>query len=156
MNIELLDALRSRHNHEMQVKAVSGIASDRLNAAAHAPMANRLAVVNFPNSVTVSCDPLRATVILVEFINLEFIATSRVHTGLALGPTVRRTRWNGATIGLAGLQRRSVALPAFQPKQHAWRAALAASALLRPACYLSAYHYPDDLQHDPTFDDNFA
>jgi hypothetical protein len=37
----LLDALCSRRSHEIQVKAVRGIASDRLTAAAYAPMAER-------------------------------------------------------------------------------------------------------------------
>ncbi len=120
-NAKLLDALCSRHSHEIQVKAVSGIASDRLTAAAYAPMAERLAVGSLPDYLVVSYDVLRATVVLAEFIDGDSIDASRVHARTALGPTARRAGWIGASIDLAGLERRVVVGPSLEPEQHGWK-----------------------------------
>ena len=139
-NAKLLDALCSRHNHEIQIKAVSGIASDRLTAAAYAPMAKRLAVGNLPDYLIVSYNVLRATVILAEFIDGGLIDTSRVHARPALGPTARRAGWIGASIDLAGLERRVVVGPSLEPEQHAWKVALASPDPSRPAA--RSRHFP--------------
>ena len=119
-NAKLLDALCSRHSHEIQVKAVSGIASDRLTAAAYGPMAERLAVGSLPDYLVVSYDVLRATVVLAEFIDGESIDASRVHARRALGPMARRAGWIGASIDLTGLERRVVVGPSLLPEQHGW------------------------------------
>ena len=122
-NAKLLDALCSVQNHEIQVKAVSGIASDRLTAAAYAPMAERLAVGRLPDYLIVSYDVLRKTVVLAEFIDGEAIDASRVQARTALAPTAKRAGWIGASIDLAGLQRRVVVGPSLEPEQRRWNAA---------------------------------
>ena len=115
-NAKLLDALCSRQSHEIQVKAINGIASDRLTAAAYAPMAERIAVGSLPDYLVVSYDVIRATVVLAEFIDGNSIDASRVHARNALAATARRAGWIGAWIDLAGLERRLVVGPSFSPK----------------------------------------
>jgi hypothetical protein len=111
-------------DHDIQVKAVSGIASDRLTAAIYARMAERLDVGSLPDYLVVSYDVLRATVVLAEFIDGDSIDASRVHARTALGPAARRAGWIGASIDLAGLERRVVVGPALEPERRLWRTAV--------------------------------
>lgn len=83
-------------------------------------MAERLAVGSLPDYLIVAYDVLRATVVLPEFIDGESIDASRVHARTALGPTARRAGWIGASIDLAGLERRVMVGPSLEPEQHAW------------------------------------
>ena len=122
-NAKLLDALCSKNSHEVQVKAINGIAPDRLTGAAYAPMAERLAMGTLPDYLVVSYDALRATVVLAEFIDGNEIDASRVHPRAALGATARRAGWIGASIDLAGLERRMMVGPSLEPEQRTWRAA---------------------------------
>ena len=122
-NAKLLDAFRAKSSHEVQVKAVSGIAPDQLTGAAYDPMAERLAMGSLPGYLVVSYDALRETVILAEFIDGSAIDASRVHARAALGATARRAGWIGASIDLAGLQRRVVVGPSLKPGRRIWREA---------------------------------
>ncbi len=81
------EELRECQEH---LKAVNGIASDRLTAAAYAPMAERLAVGSLPDYLVVSYDVVRSTVVLAEFVDGNSIDASRLHARTALGPTAGR------------------------------------------------------------------
>ena len=122
-NAKLLDALCSQNSHEVQVKAISGIAPDRLTGAPYAPMAERLAMGSLPDYLVVSYDALRATVVLAEFIDGNAIDASRVRKRAALGATARRAGWIGASIDLAGLERRVVVGPSLEPEKRIWQVA---------------------------------
>ena len=86
-------------------------------------MAERLAMGSLPGYLVVSYDALRETVILAEFIDGSAIDASRVHARAALGATARRAGWIGASIDLAGLQRRVVVGPSLKPGRRIWREA---------------------------------
>jgi hypothetical protein len=86
-------------------------------------MYERLAVGSLPDYLIVSYDVLRATVVLAEFIDGESIDASRLLARTALGPTARRTGWIGASIDLAGLERRVVVGPSLEPERRVWNTA---------------------------------
>ena len=121
-NTKLLDALCSRHQHEVQVKAISGIASDALLGAAYGPMAERLAAGRLPDYLIVSYDRSRATVVLAEFIDGLAIDSARLRARKALGEGARRAGWIGATIDLSGVERLMVVGPSLQPEVTRWQA----------------------------------
>jgi hypothetical protein len=87
-------------------------------------MAERLAVGSLPDYRVASYDVPSPTVVLAEFIDGDSIDASRVLARKALGPTARRAGWIGASIDLAGLERRVVVGPSLEPEQRAWKTAL--------------------------------
>ena len=102
-------------------EALSGIAPDRLTAAAYGPMAERLAIDSSPNYLVVSYDVLRATVVRAEFIDGHLIDASRVHARMARGPTSRGAGWIGASIDFVGFERRVVVGQSLKPEWHIWK-----------------------------------
>jgi len=77
-NAKLLDAVCRAHHHEIQVKGVAGMATDRLTAAAFGPMSERLAMGHLPDYLIVSYDRTREIVTMAEFIDGATIDASRV------------------------------------------------------------------------------
>ena len=120
-NTKLLDAVCSLHQHEVQVKAVSGIASDTLLGAAHGPLADRLAIGRLPDYLIVSYDRLRETVVLAEFIDGLAIDAARLRARKPLAAGARRAGWIGATIDLSGIERTMVVGPSLEPEFSRWR-----------------------------------
>jgi len=125
-NTKLLDALCLRHHHEVQVKAIAGVASDRLLAAAHGPMLQRLTAGSLPDYLIVSYDRLREIVVLAEFIDGRRIDGARLTARTPLSMDARRAGWIGSTIDLRGLTRSVVVGPSLVPELTTWTS-LAAS-----------------------------
>lgn len=119
-NTRLLDAVCRNAGHEVQVKAASGIAGDRLTAAAFAPMARRLAEGPLPDYLVVSYDKPRSVVVLAEFIDGSAIALERLRARTPLREGTRRAGWIGATIDLHGLERHTVVGPSFETEFSSW------------------------------------
>jgi len=119
-NARLLDALCRDERHEVQVKAVAGIASDRLSGAAFGPMAQRLAQGALPDYLIVSYDRARSQVVLAEFIAGETLVLERLKARAPLSEGARRAGWIGATVDLSGLERKAVVGPSFQPEVESW------------------------------------
>lgn len=119
-NTALLDAICSNAGHEVQVKAVAGVAHDRILGAAHRPLSLRLETKALPDYLIVSYDRPRATVILAEFIDGSAITLERVVERRALKATARRAGWVGSTIDLTGLERHVVVGPSLQPEVRLW------------------------------------
>jgi len=119
-NTKLMDAVCRQKGHEVQVKAVSGIAGDRLSAAAFGPMAQRLADGRLPDYLIVSYDRPRSLVVLAEFIDGECLVLDRLKARAALGAGARRAGWVGATLNLSGLERHAVVGPTFNPEVESW------------------------------------
>jgi hypothetical protein len=115
-NTRLLDAVCRDAGHEVQVKAISGIASDHLSGAAFGPMAERLTVGSLPDYLVVSYDRPRSVVVLAEFIDGESLGLDRLKARAPLGEGARRAGWVGATIDLSGLARHTVVGPSFIPE----------------------------------------
>ncbi len=118
-NTALLDAV-CREEHEVQVKAVSGVSGDHLTGAAFAPLARRLEERALPDYLVVSYDKLRAVVLLAEFVDGASIERSRIVARSPLKESARRAGWVGATIDLAGLRRKVVVGPSFAPGVAFW------------------------------------
>jgi hypothetical protein len=121
-NRRLLDALCREHGHEVQMKAVAGVAGDRLTAAAYGPIAARLTSGVLPDYLIVSYDRGRSIVLLAEFVDGEALVAERVIARTALSPTARRAGWIGATLDLSGLRRHAVVGPSFTPEVRDWSA----------------------------------
>jgi len=119
-NAKLLDAVCRSNHHEVQVKGVAGLATDRLTAAAFGPIAERLAIGRLPDYLIVSYDRLREIVILAEFIDGSTIGEPRIVARNALATTARRAGWIGSTIDLSGLARHVVVGPSFHPQIEHW------------------------------------
>jgi len=119
-NTQLLDAVCRQSGHEVQIKAVSGIAKDRLAGAAFGPMARRLEDRALPDYLVVSYDRPRRVVVLAEFIEGAALVANRLKPRAALGPGARRAGWIGATVDLTGIDRRVVVGPSFEPEVRAW------------------------------------
>ncbi len=119
-NAKLLDAVCRANHHEIQVKGVAGIATDRLTAAAFGPMSERLATGRLPDYLIVSYDRTREIVTMAEFIDGTAIDASRVIARTALPATARRAGWIGSTIDLSGLTREVVVGPSFAPEIERW------------------------------------
>ena len=119
-NAKLLDAVCRAHHHEIQVKGVAGMATDRLTAAAFGPMSERLAMGHLPDYLIVSYDRTREIVTMAEFIDGATIDASRVVARTALRATARRAGWIGSTIDLSGLTREVVVGPSFAPEVNRW------------------------------------
>jgi hypothetical protein len=120
-NTKLMDAICQRSGHEVQVKAVSGVARDHLPGAAFSPMASRLEKGALPDYLIVSYDRLRSIVVLAEFIDGAAIIAERLKARPELGPHARRAGWIGATINLSGVDRHVVVGPSFEPEVRSWR-----------------------------------
>jgi hypothetical protein len=120
-NTKLLDAVCTRSGHEVQVKAIAGVAGERLSAAAFAPMAKRLDDGALPDYLIVSYDRPRRVVVLAEVVNGAALARERVRARPPLAASARRSGWVGATIDLAGLERRVIVGPSFEPEFSAWQ-----------------------------------
>lgn len=119
-NAKLLDAVCRAHHHEIQVKGVAGMATDRLTAAAFGPMSERLAMGHLPDYLIVSYDRTREIVTMAEFIDGATIDASRVVARTPLRATARRAGWIGSTIDLSGLTREVVVGPSFAPEVERW------------------------------------
>ncbi|MGB8265457.1 MAG: DpnI domain-containing protein [Candidatus Velthaea sp.] len=119
-NTKLMDAVCRCTGHEVQVKAISGVASDRLTAAAFAPMAQRLADGPLPDYLLVSYDRPRSVVLLAEFIDGADLIHDRLKARQPLREGARRAGWVGATINFAGLERHTVVGPSFEPEVTSW------------------------------------
>jgi hypothetical protein len=119
-NAKLLDALCRAEHHEVQIKGIAGLASDRLTAAAFGPISERLAVGNLPDYLIVSYDRTREVVLMAEFIDGAMIDASRVAARAALRESARRAGWIGSTIDLSGLPREVVVGPSFDPEIKCW------------------------------------
>jgi hypothetical protein len=119
-NTRLMDAVCRQTGHEVQVKAVSGIASDRLSAAAYGPMVQRLAEGALPDYLIVSYDRPRSVVLLAEFIDGSALVSGRLRARNPLGEGARRAGWIGASIDLGGLERHAIVGPAFEPEVTSW------------------------------------
>jgi len=119
-NTKLMDAICRLAGHEVQVKAISGVAGDRLTAAAFGPMARRLAERPLPDYLIVSYDRPRSVVLLAEFIDGATLVTERLQARAPLRAGARRAGWIGATIDLSGLTRHAVVGPAFDPELASW------------------------------------
>lgn len=119
-NAKLLDAVCRAHHHEIQVKGVVGMATDRLTAAAFGPMSERLAMGHLPDYLIVSYDRTREIVTMAEFIDGATIDASRVVARTALRASARRAGWIGSTIDLSGLTREVVVGPSFAPEVERW------------------------------------
>jgi hypothetical protein len=115
-NTRLMDAVCRLAGHEVQVKAVSGIAGDRLSGAAFGPMAQRLSERALPDYLIVSYDKPRGVVVLAEFIDGAGLILDRVTARAPLREGARRAGWVGATIDLSGLERHVVVGPSFDPE----------------------------------------
>jgi hypothetical protein len=120
-NSKLLDAVCRKHQHEVQVKGVSGPAPDRLLTAAYGPMAERLVNGTLPDYLIVSYDRLREAVILAEFIDGRTIDHTRLRARTALSQDAKRAGWIGSTIDLNGLCRDVVVGPSLHPEIERWR-----------------------------------
>jgi hypothetical protein len=119
-NTQLMDAICRDAGHEVQVKAVSGIASDRLSAAAFDPMARRLAAGPLPDYLIVSYDRPRSVVVLAEFIDGSDLVLNRLQARAPLREGARRAGWIGANIDLNGLKRHIVVGPSFETEFASW------------------------------------
>ena len=119
-NTKLMDAICRHEGHEVQVKAISGIAGDRLSAAAFGPMAERLSDGRLPDYLLVSYDRPRSVVVLAEFIDGESLVLDRLKARAPLGAGARRAGWVGATLDLSGLERHAVVGPSFSPELENW------------------------------------
>ena len=95
-NTKLMDAVCRHEGHEVQVKAISGVARDRFSAAAFWPMAERLSDGRLPDYLIVSYDRLRSLVVLAEFIDGADLVLDRLKARPALGEGARRAGWVGA------------------------------------------------------------
>jgi len=119
-NTKLMDAVCRERGHEVQVKAVAGIAGHHLSAAAFAPMAARIEHGILPDYLIVSYDRLRSIVVLAEFLDGTSLAGDRLRARAPLGPQARRAGWIGATLDLSELERRVVVGPSFAPEIDHW------------------------------------
>jgi Dam-replacing family/Dam-replacing HTH domain len=119
-NTRLMDAVCRNERHEVQVKAIAGVAHDRLSAAAFGPMAARLEAGALPDYLIVSYDRPRSLVVLAEFIAGEALVRDRLTARAPLGPAARRAGWVGATLDLSGLERYAVVGPSFDPELTRW------------------------------------
>jgi hypothetical protein len=119
-NTKLMDAVCRHEGHEVQVKAISGIAGDRLSAAAFGPMAERLSDGRLPDYLLVSYDRPRSIVVLAEFIDGESLVLERLKARAPLSAGARRAGWVGATLDLSGLERHAVVGPSFDPEVDSW------------------------------------
>ena len=115
-----MDAVCRHEGHEVQVKAISGIAGDRLSAAAFGPMAERLSDGRLPDYLLVSYDRPRSVVVLAEFIDGESLVLDRLKARAPLSAGARRAGWVGATLDLSGLERHAVVGPSFDPEIESW------------------------------------
>jgi hypothetical protein len=119
-NRKLLDALCREHGHEVQMKAVAGVAGDRLTAAAYGPIAMRIKSGVLPDYLLISYDRLRSIVLLAEFVDGAALVADRIIARAPLGVTARRAGWIGATLDLSRLRRHAVVGPSFDPEVHDW------------------------------------
>jgi hypothetical protein len=119
-NTRLLDATCRTSSHEVQIKAVSGLAADTLLAAAHGPMKERLSGGHLPDYLIVSYDLLRAVVVLAEYLDGTAINQERLRAREPLSSTARRAGWVGSTIDIAGLERHVAVGPSFHPEVERW------------------------------------
>lgn len=120
-NTKLMDAVCRHSGHEVQVKAIAGVAKDLLSAAAFGPMAERLEERALPDYLVVSYDRSRSVVVLAEFIDGVALAADRLKARTPLREGARRAGWVGATINLGGLERRVVVGPSFEPEVRTWQ-----------------------------------
>ena len=121
-NAALLDAMCGASGHQVQIKAVNGVAGDVLTGAAYGPIARRLAEGPLPDYLVVSYDRPRAAVVIAEFIAGEAIVTKRVVPRSPLGPNAKRAGWIGSTIDVSGLERHVVVGPSLSPEIAVWTA----------------------------------
>jgi hypothetical protein len=119
-NAQLLDAVCRSSAHEIQIKAVSGVAPDHLSGAAFGPIARRLASGFLPDYLIVSYDRQRSIVLLAEFIDGTDLAADRLRARSPLGAGARRAGWIGTSIDLAGLSRIVVVGPTHTPEVQRW------------------------------------
>jgi hypothetical protein len=119
-NTQLMDAVCRDAGHEVQVKAISGIADDRLTGAAFSPMARRLVERTLPDYLLVSYDRPRSVVLLAEFVDGKRLTGDRVTARPPLRAGARRAGWVGATIDVSGLERRVIGGPSFEPEITSW------------------------------------
>jgi hypothetical protein len=119
-NTKLMDAVCQHAGHEVQVKAISGIAGDRLSAAAYGPMVDRLAERPLPDYLLISYDRPRSVVVLAEFIDGAALELDRLKVRPALREGARRAGWIGATLDLSGLERHAVVGPSLAPEVASW------------------------------------
>jgi hypothetical protein len=120
-NAELMDAVCSDQHHEVQVKAISGVAKDRLSGAAYGPMLRRLSENGrLPDYLIVSYDRPRSLVLLAEFVDGSSLGIERITARAPLTAGAKRAGWIGATIDLDGLARHTVVGPSFEPEIEAW------------------------------------
>ncbi len=119
-NTKLMDAVCRDAGHEVQVKAIAGIAGERLSAAAFGPMARRLEESSLPDYLIVSYDRPRSIVVLAEFIAGASLGRERLKARTPLAEGARRAGWVGATLDLSGLERSVVVGPSFEPESRAW------------------------------------
>jgi hypothetical protein len=120
-NTQLLDAICVKGEHEVQVKAFSGVAGDKITGAAFEPIRKRLSEGVLPDYLLISYDRPREIVVLAEYIDGEAIIRERVIRRRALGVTARRAGWVGAMIDLQDLERKIVVGPSFAPELKSWR-----------------------------------
>ncbi|MGC8485772.1 MAG: DpnI domain-containing protein [Candidatus Baltobacteraceae bacterium] len=119
-NTALIDAVCSNAGHEVQVKAVAGVARDHILGAAYQPLRSRLERAGLPDYLIVSYDRPRAAVLLAEFIDGNAITAERVLERTPLAATARRAGWVGSTLDLTGLVRHVVVGPSLEPEFSGW------------------------------------
>jgi hypothetical protein len=119
-NARLKDVVCQNGVHDVQVKAIRGVASDGLTGAAFGPMADRLTTGALPDYLIVSYDRPRSVVVLAEFVDGASLGLERLKARKALSGEARRAGWIGATLDLSGLERRVVVGPSFEPEVESW------------------------------------
>ena len=119
-NTHLLDAICVNGKHEVQVKAFSGIAGDKITGAAFEPIRKRLFEGVLPDYLLISYDRPREVVVLAEYIDGETIVRERIVRRRPLSVTARRAGWVGAVIDLQDLDRKVVVGPSFAPELKSW------------------------------------
>jgi hypothetical protein len=115
-NTRLKDVVCQNGAHDVQVKAVRGVAGESITGAAFAPMAAQLEIGSLPDYLIVSYDRPRSIVVLAEFIEGAAIDLARLTARKPLSEGARRAGWVGATVDLSGLQRAVVVGPSFEPE----------------------------------------
>lgn len=119
-NTQLLDAICRSSAHEVQIKAVSGVAPDHLSGAAFGPIERRLSTGSLPDYLIVSYDRQRSIVLLAEYIDGAGLAANRIKARSPLGAGARRAGWIGTSIDFAGLSRVVVVGPTHSPEVKRW------------------------------------
>ncbi len=130
-NTKLLDAVCVDGRHEVQVKAIAGIAGPTVTGAAFGPIASRLAGGVLPDYLLISYDRDRAVVVLAEYVDGAALVSERILKRRPLAASARRAGWVGASIDLRGVERHVVVGPSFDSDLRVWRASSAVGAAMK-------------------------